>query len=65
MSKMSRYKEEIQAIFEDLVFARYANTDYWDLPEDEQYQLYLMAEQQWRDRMADRADYLRKAERER
>ena len=58
------YKDQIQAIFEDLVFARYDHTEYWKLPSDEQDRLYGIAIREYANRMADRADYLRKKERE-
>jgi hypothetical protein len=62
---MSDYKDAIQAIFEDLIFARYDHTEYWKLPQEEQDRLYGIATREYADRMADRADYLRKSERER
>lgn len=58
------YKDQIQAIFEDLVFARYDHTEYWKLPSAEQDRLYGIAMREYADRMADRADTLRKRERE-
>ena len=57
------YKDAIQAIFEEMVQNEFG-TDYWNLPEDEQYRLYNLATREYADRMADRADYLRKAARE-
>ena len=59
------YKWDIQCIFEDLVFARYNHTDYWKLPDDEQYRLYKKAMMEYSDRLADRADMLRDIEKER
>lgn len=57
------YKDEIQSLFEALVALEFG-CNYWDLPQDEQYRLYMQASREYADRMADRADYLRKAERE-
>ncbi len=57
------YKDDIQAIFEELCSERY-DTDYWHLPNDVQYQLYREATDKYVERMADRADYLRKSQRE-
>lgn len=61
---MLDYKEQIQALFEDLVFARHDHTEYWKLPREEQDRLYGIATRQYADRMADHGDYLRKRERE-
>lgn len=57
------YKEDIQRIFEELCRKRYA-ADYWELSQDTQFKLYSEAQSLYIDRMADQADYLRKAERE-
>jgi len=61
----SDYKEAIQQIFEELCVERFATDKYWTLTDDTQYELYTEATRLYTDRMADRADYLRKAERER
>ena len=61
---MSDYKDQIQEIFEALVLEQHA-CEYWDLPQSEQDRLYREAEERYVDRAADRADYLRKAQRER
>ena len=61
---MLDYKDAIQAIFEDLVFARYDHTEYWKLPSDEQDRLYGIATREYANRLADRADCMRKKERE-
>ncbi len=58
------YKDDIQAIFEELCRERFATDKYWTLSDDAQYVLYEEATQLYVERMADRADYLRKAERE-
>ncbi|SRR6266567_1371939 len=58
---MSDYKDAIQAIFEEMVAGKY-ECEYWDLPQEEQDRLYREAEMAFVDRVADRADYLRKAE---
>jgi hypothetical protein len=59
------YKDEIQAIFEEMVHEKFGRiVEYWDLPNDVQYEMYRKATDEFFDRMADRADYLRKAERE-
>jgi hypothetical protein len=58
------YKDAIQAIFEEMCYDRY-DQHYWELPDETQYELYLEAQRTYVDQMADRADYLRKAERER
>ena len=60
---MLDYKEQIQAIFEELVDRHYG-CNYWELPEEKQQFLYAEATELATDRLADRADYLRKAERE-
>ena len=60
---MSDYKDQIQAIFEELATERY-NLDYWELTNETQDRLYREATNIYAERMADRADYLRKAERE-
>ena len=57
------YKDQIQAIFEEMCAEKYG-VDYWNLPQDTQYRLYNEATRVYADRMADRADYLRKRERE-
>jgi hypothetical protein len=57
------YKEEIQAIFEGMVQSEFG-CNYWDLSDDEQYRLYNAATREYAERRADRADYLRKAQRE-
>ena len=61
---MLDYKEHIQAIFENLCMQRHF-ANYWDLPQDLQFKLYAEAEREYAERAADRADYMRKAERER
>ena len=60
---MSDYKDAIQAIFEEMCFDEFG-TEFWDLSDDVQATLYTKAEREYADRMADRADYLRKRERE-
>lgn len=57
------YKWDIQCIAEQLAQSFYQK-DFCDLSDDAQYQVYIAAEREYRDRMADCADYLRKAERE-
>lgn len=61
---MSDYKDAIQAIFEETIFKKYGHTEYWKLSGEEQDLLYNRATREYVERMADRADYLRKAERE-
>ena len=61
---MSDMKDEIQAIFEELVSIEY-DTDYWNISDLDQDRLYKKAMQEYRDRLADRADYLRDIEKER
>ena len=60
---MLDYKEQIQAIFEEMVDREFG-CNYWDLSEDEQYELYKKATKEYTERVADQADYFRKAERE-
>ena len=59
---MQSYKDAIQAIFEDMVFSQYGHDRYWELPTADQDVLFAQAERLYADRMADRADYLRKKE---
>lgn len=61
---MLDYKEGIQAIFEDLCDERHG-CEYWKLDDETQYKLYTEASSMYFDKMADYADYHRKAERER
>jgi hypothetical protein len=63
-TKMMDHKDAIQAIFEEMCYDRY-DRRYWELPDETQYELYLEAQRTYVDQVADRADYLRKAERER
>ena len=58
------YKDAIQAIFEEKVQELHDGCEYWDLPEEEQLRLYREAELALADRLADRAEYQRDAERE-
>lgn len=58
------YKERIQSLFENMCTERYG-ADYWELPQDLQYKLYQEATELYSEMLADQADYMRKAERER
>ena len=58
------YKWAIQMIFEEMVSDAHDGCEYWDLPQEEQDRLYNEATHAFADRMADRADCQRKAERE-
>ena len=57
------YKFAMQLLAEERAEEIYGR-DFYDLPEDLKQSVYLDAEREWSDRAADRADYLRKAERE-
>lgn len=57
------YKWDIQVRAEELAFELY-NKDFYDLDTETQYRVYERAMHSWSDSLADRADYLRKAERE-
>ena len=57
------YKYDMQMIAEEIAQAWY-NTDFYRLSDDAQYQVYTAAEEKYRERICDRSDYLRKAERE-
>lgn len=59
------YKERIQCIFENYCVERYGTDEYWRLPQDLQYKLYQEATELYSEMLAERADYMRKAERER
>lgn len=58
------YKWDMQVIAEELADKLYGK-DFYDLDKDTQYAIYQRATVQYVERLADRADYLRKAERER
>lgn len=60
---MSDYKDDIQLIYDNLCSDRF-DKNYWELPDDVQYKLYMEAQALYVERAADRADYMRKAERE-
>jgi hypothetical protein len=57
------YKWDMQLIAEDLAQTLYGK-DFYDLDGPTQYTVYNQAIVMYTERMADRADYLRKAERE-
>lgn len=57
------YKYDIQMIAEDLAQEKYGK-GFYDCTDDQQYELYTVAMETWRDRLCDQADYLRKAQRE-
>ena len=57
------YKYDMQMIAEELAEERYGR-EFYDLPKNLQYETFSEAMQAYSDRLADRADYLRKAERE-
>lgn len=61
---MQDYKEILQQLFEQLCEEEHGTSEYWTLPNDEQSRLYRLAERQYADMLADRADYIRKQERE-
>jgi hypothetical protein len=58
------YKWDIQMIFEEMCAEVPGCDNYWDLSDAQQQELYEKATREYSARMADRADYLRKAERE-
>lgn len=62
---MLDYKDRIQCIFENLCLQQFDTDEYWTLPQDVQYKLYQEATEFYSEMLADRADYMRKAERER
>jgi len=57
------YKWDIQCIAEEMAEELYEK-EFYDLTNDQQYEVFLKAERRYVDRMADHADYLRKRERE-
>lgn len=57
------YKDEIQAIFEELCFEA-GFEEYWDAPEQTQYELYQRATVLYSDRLADMADDYRERQTE-
>jgi hypothetical protein len=59
----SDYKWDIQVIAERLADERY-QSDFYDLNEARQQEVYTEAMSLWSDALADHADYMRKAERE-
>jgi hypothetical protein len=58
------YKYEMQLIAEQIAEDEYGK-DFYELSQDLQYQVFTRAEREYVERACDRADYLRKAERER
>lgn len=58
------YKWDIQCIADELSQTLYEK-DFYELDGDTQYAVYTQANQTYVERLVDRADYLRKAERER
>ena len=60
---MSDYKFDMQLIAEQIAENRYGR-DFYELPIELQIEVFGEATQEWSDRQADRADFLRKAERE-
>jgi hypothetical protein len=57
------YKYDIQMIAEELAQEKYEK-EFYDLTSDQQYEVYTLANQHYIERLCDRADYLRKAQRE-
>lgn len=57
------YKYDVQLIAEDLAVDTY-NLDFYELTDEQQYEIYTRAQNVYFERLADNADYLRKAERE-
>jgi hypothetical protein len=59
----SDYKDDIQRIAEELAFERH-DMEFYELKPMLQQSIYELAISEYVNRMADRADYLRKAARE-
>ena len=59
----SDYKYDMQMIAEDLAEERYGK-DFYELSPDLRYECFNDAVREYSNRMADRGDYLRKAQRE-
>ncbi len=57
------YKWDIQCIAEEIA-AQEFGLDFYELSNDQQYQVFTRAEREYVERACDRADYLPKAERE-
>jgi len=57
------YKYDMQLIAEELAQSLYEK-DFYDLDQDTQYAVYNQAMVSYTERLCDRADYMRKAERE-
>ena len=60
----SDYKYDIQMKAEEIAEEEFG-TEFYSLPQDVQMQVYQRGMDVWRDDQCARADYLRKAERER
>jgi hypothetical protein len=57
------YKYDMQVMAEELAEERFGR-DFYSLSDEMQYAIYREAQGNYTDRLADRADFLRKSERE-